>query len=349
MATKMTKKNIDFITHFEEHIIPMLNYQEIDKVMEYLKETDFTPKQIESIGELLENKFSPISDIYKDKPTFNPTDKFAFMVPYFLNVKSAINKDLKDPEAKQERIEEIRQHMLKIVKKDFISYLTYSFIVNMENKLFKNYANDIINELGKLLPNYKSEIKSSFKHCLGSVKNVNSNNINQLAWLLDNKVISINTLYGDKTLSFLASDRETLKFLKSRGADFSIKNSTHDICTFYNKNIDSLKFLITEGCDVNHLNVYDKNFAFYMIKDTSIQIEDLVLLGTNIYQLDNQELNILNYTTSLEQAKELLNYNVNIKHSFFYKEEIRNLVQSHQEKNVLSNEINNVPPHKLKM
>ena len=349
MATKMTKKNIDFITHFEEHIIPMLNYQEIDKVMEYLKETDFTPKQIESIGELLENKFSPISDIYKDKPTFNPTDKFAFMVPYFLNVKSAINKDLKDPEAKQERIEEIRQHMLKIVKKDFISYLTYSFIDNMENKLFKNYENDIINELGKLLPNYKSEIESSFKHCLGSVKNVNSNNINQLAWLLDNKVISVNTLYGDKTLSFLASDRETLKFLKSRGADFSIKNSTHDICTFYNKNIDSLKFLITEGCDVNHLNVYDKNFAFYMIKDTSIQIEDLVLLGTNIYQLDNQELNILNYTTSLEQAKELLNYNVNIKHAFFYSEAIRDLVKSHQEKNILYNEINNVVPNKLKM
>lgn len=349
MAKKMTKKNVDFITHFEEHIIPMLNYQQIDKVMEYLKETDFTPKQIESIGELLENKFSPISEIYKDKPVFNPIAKFSFMVPYFLNVKSAINKDLKDPEAKQERIEEIRQHMLKIAKKDFISYLTYSFIVNMENKLFTNYETDIIKELEQLFPNAKSEIKSSFKHCLESVNSVNSNNINQLAWLLDNKVISVNTLYGDKTLSFLASDRETLKFLKSRGADFLVKNSKHEICTFYNKNIDSLKFLITEGCDVNHLNIYDKNFAFYMIKDTSIQIEDLVLLGTNIYQFDNQELNILNYTTSLEQAKELLNYNVNIKNNFFYGEEVRNLVKSHQEKNILSNEINNVTQNKLKM
>ena len=349
MATKMTKKNVDFITHFEEHIIPMLNYQEIDKVMEYLKETDFTPKQIESIGELLENKFSPISEIYKDKPTFNPTAKFAFMVPYFLNVKTAIKKDFKEPEKIQERIEQICQNMLNISKRDFISYLTYSFIVNMENKLFNNYENDIINELGKLFPNYKSEIKSSFKHCMESVNSVNSNNINQLAWLLDNKVISVNTLYGDKTLSFLATDRETLKFLKSRGADFSVKNSKHEICTFYNKNIDSLKFLITEGCDVNHLNIYDKNFAFYMIKDTSIQIEDLVLLGTNIYQFDNQELNILNYTTSLEQAKELLNYKVNIKNNFFYSEEIRDLVKSHQEKNVLSKEINNVTPNKLKM
>lgn len=349
MATKMTKKNVDFITHFENDIIPMLNYQQIDKVMEYLKETDFTPKQIESIGELLENKFSPISEIYKDKPTFNPTAKFAFMVPYFLNVKTAIKKDFKEPEKIQERIEQIRQNMLNISKRDFISYLTYSFIANMENKLFKNYERDIINELEKLLPTYKSEIKSSFKHCLESVNSVNANNINQLAWLLDNKVISVNTLYGDKTLSFLASDRETLKFLKSRDADFSVKNSKHDICTFYNKNIDSLKFLITEGCDVNHLNIYDKNFAFYMIKNTSTQIEDLVLLGTNIYQFDNQEFNILNYTTSLEQAKELLNYNVNIKHGFFYSEEIRDLVKSHQEKNVLCNEINNVVPNKLKM
>ena len=44
MATKMTKKNIDFITHFEEHIIPMLNYQEIDKVMEYLKISEIANK-----------------------------------------------------------------------------------------------------------------------------------------------------------------------------------------------------------------------------------------------------------------------------------------------------------------
>lgn len=349
MATTMTKRNVDFITHFEKNIIPMLNYQQIDKVMQYLKETDFTPKQIESISELLENKFSPISDIYKDKPIFNPTAKFAFMVPYFLNVKTAIKKDFKESEKMQERIDKILQNMLNVSKRDYISYLTYSFIVNMENKLFTNYESDIINELGKLLPDYKSEIKSSFKHCLESVKSVNSNNINQLAWLLDNKIIYVNTLYGDKTLSFLASDRETLKFLKSRGADFLVENSKHDICTFYNKNIDSLKFLITEGCDVNHLNIYDKNFAFYMIKDTSIQIEDLVLLGTNIYQFDNQELNILNYTTSLKQAKELLNYNVNIKYGFFYSEEIRDLVKSHQEKNVLSNEINNVTPNKFKM
>lgn len=349
MATKMTKKNVDFITNFENNIIPMLNYQQIDDVMQYLKETDFTPKQMESISELLENKFSPIADIYKDKPTFNPTAKFAFMVPYFLNVKTAIKKDLKEPEKIQERIEQIRQNMLNISKRDFISYLTYSFIVNMENQLFTNYESDIIQDLEKLFPDAKSEIKSSFKHCLESLHSINSNNINQLAWLLDNKIISVNKLYADKTLSFLASDKETLKFLKSRGADFSVENGIHEICTFYNKNIDSLKFLITEGCDVNHLNIYDKNFAFYMIKDTSIQIEDLVLLGTNIYQFDNQDLNILNYTTSLEQAKELLNYNVNIKNNFFYGEEVRDLVKSHQEKNLLSNEINNVTPNKLKM
>lgn len=349
MTTKMTKKNSDFITNFEKNIIPMLNYQQIDEVMQYLKETDFTPKQMEIINELLENKFSPLSDIYKDKPTFNPTEKFAFMVPYFLNIKNAINKESKEAETKEKRIEEIRQNMLNVSKKDFVSYLTYSFIVNMENKLFTNYETDIIKELEEIMPMTKSEIKSFFKHRLGSLNSLNSNNINQLSWLLDNKMVSVNTLYDDKTLSFLASDKETLKFLKSKGADFSLQNRMHEICTFYNKDIESLKFLIEEGCNINHLNTHDKNFAFYMIKNTSIQIKDLASLGLNIHQFDNQELNILNYTTSLEQAKELLNYNVKIKHTSFYSEEVRDLVKSHQEKLILQNEISYKKNNNLNM
>lgn len=349
MTTKMTKKNSDFITNFEKNIIPMLNYKQINEVMQYLKETDFTPKQMEIINELLENKFSPISDIYKDKPTFNPIAKFAFMVPYFLNVKNTINKELKEEEIKQKRIEEILHNMLNVSKRDFVSYLTYSFIVNMESKLFTNYETEIIKELEEIMPMVKSEIKTSLKHRLGSLNSLSSNNINQLCWLLDNKMVSVNTLYGDKTLSFLASDRETLEFLKSKGADFSLQNDIREICTFYNKDIDSLKFLTAEGCDINHLNIYDKNFAFYMIKNTSIQIKDLNALGVNIHQFDNQELNILNYTTSLEQAKELLNYNVKIKHGSFFSEEVRDLVKSHQEKLILQNEVSYKKSNNLNM
>lgn len=338
MAVKMTKKNADAVAEFEKNIFPLLNYQKIDDAFTYLKNTAFTPKQIETISELIENKFYPISSIY-NKPNFDSVQPFADSIPYFLSVRYA--KDLPETENKEEYLEVFTQKLLNVTKNNFLSYLSYSLTSNIDQEFTKDFHKEIIQEINKLDTEIIAAIKLNMQHLLGSLDSISAPNIPQIKSMLDNNLLEINSFYNDKNLSFLAKDIETLQFLKDNGADFSLSNTRKETCTFYNKNIECLEFLNSEGVNLNHLNIHDKNVAFYIIKNHSVKIDSIIKLGVNIHQFDTNNSNLLNYTTSVQQAKDLLKNNLTIKNNNFYNEQIRNLIKADQEKKVLQNEINN--------
>lgn len=342
MTTKMTKKNAEAIAYFENTVLPMINYQEINKVIDYLKDTDFTPKQIEKIHDIIEDVFSPLSDIKNNKSVFNPDSQFAFIVPYILEFKVSV----KNSPTNIADIEELCKNILSASKKNYVSYLTTSFILNMENRFNQNYEKNIIAELDKLAPEEKYLIKTHFQRTVESLNTINSSNINQLKWLLDRQFITVNDFYGDQTLAFMATDIPVLSLLKERHADFSLTNSKNETCVFYNKNTEALKFLISEGCDINHINQYGKHAGFYLIKDKNFSIKDIFDIGVNLHHKDNEGCSMLNYTISLQQANELLERGVFTEQTIFYSKDVAHAVKTYKEKEVLQNEVSPNPKNK---
>lgn len=342
MTTKMTKKNAEAIAYFENTVLPMINYQEINKVIDYLKDTDFTPKQIEKIHDIIEEVFSPLSDIKNNKPVFNPDSQFAFIVPYILEFKVSV----KNSPTNIADIEGLCKNILSAAKKNYVSYLTTSFILNMENRFDQNYETNIVTELDRLSLEEKPLIKTHFQRIAETLNMLTSSNINQIKWLLDRQFLSVNDFYGDKTLAFMAIDIPVLSLLKERHADFSITNSKNETCIFYNKNTEALKFLISEGCDINHINQYGKHAGFYLIKDNNFCIKEIFDMGIDIHHRDNEGCSMLNYTTSLQQANELLKRGVITEQTIFYSRDVANAVKTYKEKKALQDDIPPNPKNK---
>lgn len=335
MTTRMTKKNTEAITYFENTILPMINYAGISEVIDYLRDTHFTPKQVEKINDIIESVFSPLSDIRDNKPVFNPDSQFSLIIPYFLEYKASLKKS-SDNEGD---IDEFCTNVLRTSKNNYVSYLTSSFILNIENRFNKNYEENIIAELNKLATDEKSLIEMYFQRTIESLNTINSSNINQIKWLLDKQIIMVNDFYGDKTLAFMANDIATLSFLKEYNADFSLTNSKYETCAFYNKDIEALQFLVSEGCDINHINKYGKHVGFYLMKDKNFSIKNIFEIGIDLHHKDYERCSMLNYTSSLLQANELLERGVNSESGVFYSQDVAEVVKSYREKQVLQNQI----------
>lgn len=343
----MTSKKSNKIEYIKQNIMPMMNYQQIDQFIHYFFNNDFTQKEMKQIDTLVKEKHFSNLQYYKEKKIFNTESQFIFIPKYIFYA-----KEVRNNHAKSTKIETIEKSTIKKVKKDFLFYLSSSFILNIGNISLNDPENEIIKEITNLDKKSKIAIKSFFLDSIGcSVNRITSNHLKSLSWLLDNKIISVNDFCHNKTLSFLAADLETLKFLKEYGANFSLTNISNEICTFYNKDKACLQFLISEGCDINHLDNYNKNIAFNALRENYIDIKNLVQLGLNIHQIDNHHYSLLNYSTSIEQANYLLqnNVNANANDSFFLNKEVYELVKTYQEKELLKNKINNMSPNKLKM